>query len=122
LALGKSFIFTFNSTQHNLFVITILAWDDIEWRVQGNSWLWEVSGVRIAVDPILVGNLDFGVPWLYEGAKKTVKNFRVVPLSPPPPLTFLIASFLPFHIHEQPNEINSQMDILETIALSLLLS
>lgn len=29
------------------------------------------------VDPILVGNLDFGIPWLYDAAKKILKNFRV---------------------------------------------
>lgn len=45
--------------------------------LEGNSWLWEVSGTRVAVDPILVGNLDFGIPWLYDAAKKTLKNFRL---------------------------------------------
>ncbi|XP_057854827.1 uncharacterized protein LOC131064629 isoform X2 [Cryptomeria japonica] len=45
--------------------------------LEANGWLWEVNGVRIIVDPILVGNLDFGVPWLFDGAKKTLKNFRL---------------------------------------------
>ncbi|KAH9311869.1 hypothetical protein KI387_026904, partial [Taxus chinensis] len=45
--------------------------------LEGNSWLWDVSGIRIVVDPILVGNLDFGVPWLFDGAKKTLKNFQL---------------------------------------------
>lgn len=45
---------------------------------QGNSWLWEVDGTKILVDPILVGNLDFGIPWLYDAAKKVLKNFQVV--------------------------------------------
>eukprot|EP01018_Ginkgo_biloba_P026020 Gb_20323 [translate_table: standard] len=44
--------------------------------LEGNSWLWEVGGVKILVDPILVGNLDFGIPWLYDAAKKKLKNFR----------------------------------------------
>ncbi|KAJ6868743.1 hypothetical protein NC651_033737 [Populus alba x Populus x berolinensis] len=43
---------------------------------QGNSWLWEVGGANILVDPILVGNLDFGIPWLYDAAKKVLKNFQ----------------------------------------------
>lgn len=45
---------------------------------QGNSWLWEVGGAKILVDPILVGNLDFGIPWLYDAAKKFLKNFTVL--------------------------------------------
>ncbi|XP_020595052.1 uncharacterized protein LOC110035152, partial [Phalaenopsis equestris] len=28
--------------------------------LEGNSWLWSVDGVNVLVDPILVGNLDFG--------------------------------------------------------------
>jgi hypothetical protein len=39
--------------------------------------LWEVAGLKILVDPILVGNLDFGIPWLYDAAKKFLKNFQV---------------------------------------------
>ncbi|KAK4731018.1 hypothetical protein R3W88_024006 [Solanum pinnatisectum] len=45
--------------------------------LEGNSWLWEVGGIKILVDPILVGNLDFGIPWLYDAAKKVVKNFQL---------------------------------------------
>jgi hypothetical protein len=40
--------------------------------------LWEVGGANILVDPILVGNLDFGIPWLYDAAKKVLKNFQVL--------------------------------------------
>lgn len=40
-----------------------------------NSWVWEVAGgFRILVDPILVGNLDFGVPWLFDAAKKRLRD------------------------------------------------
>lgn len=45
--------------------------------LEGNSWLWEVGGLKILVDPILVGNLDFGIPWLYDAAKKVLKNFQL---------------------------------------------
>ncbi|XP_020244144.1 uncharacterized protein LOC109822362 [Asparagus officinalis] len=45
--------------------------------LEGNSWLWDVNGLKILVDPILVGNLDFGIPWLYDAAKKFLKNFRL---------------------------------------------
>lgn len=33
--------------------------------------------MNILVDPILVGNLDFGIPWLYDAAKKFLKNIQV---------------------------------------------
>jgi hypothetical protein len=36
-----------------------------------------VDGIKILVDPILVGNLDFGIPWLYDAAKRFLKNFKV---------------------------------------------
>ncbi|KAK4341066.1 hypothetical protein RND71_039567 [Anisodus tanguticus] len=42
-----------------------------------NSWMWEVGGLKILVDPILVGNLDFGIPLLYDAAKKILKNFQL---------------------------------------------
>ncbi|KAJ6852119.1 uncharacterized protein M6B38_256635 [Iris pallida] len=45
--------------------------------LEGNSWLWTVDGLNILVDPILVGNLDFGIPWLYNASKKFLKNFRL---------------------------------------------
>ncbi|XP_039042290.1 uncharacterized protein LOC120181173 [Hibiscus syriacus] len=45
--------------------------------LEGNSWLWDVSGVKLLVDPILVGNLDFGIPLLYDAAKKFIKNFKL---------------------------------------------
>lgn len=45
--------------------------------LEGNSWLWEVGGLKLLVDPILVGNLDFGIPWLYDAAKKFLKDFRL---------------------------------------------
>ncbi|XP_072961733.1 uncharacterized protein [Typha angustifolia] len=42
-----------------------------------NSWLWDFNGLQILVDPILVGNLDFGLPWLFDGAKKVLRNFKL---------------------------------------------
>ncbi|KAI4313859.1 hypothetical protein L6164_026806 [Bauhinia variegata] len=32
---------------------------------------------NILVDPILIGNLDFGIPWPYDAAKKVLKNFQL---------------------------------------------
>ncbi|KAL2546502.1 Metallo-hydrolase/oxidoreductase superfamily protein [Forsythia ovata] len=65
--------------------------------LEGNSWLWEVGGVKILVDPILVGNLDFGVPWLYVAAKKVLKNFRLDDL---PEIDYLlITQSLDDHCH-----------------------
>ena len=45
-----------------------------------NGWLWELpGGFRVLVDPILVGNLDFGIPWLFDAAKKTLPKSRLEP-------------------------------------------
>ncbi|MCL7040323.1 hypothetical protein MKW94_026859, partial [Papaver nudicaule] len=65
--------------------------------LEGNAWLWDVNGLKILVDPILVGNLDFGIPWLYDAAKKFVKNFQ---LSDLPELDcLLITQSLDDHCH-----------------------
>ncbi|KAG0568153.1 hypothetical protein M758_7G187300 [Ceratodon purpureus] len=47
--------------------------------LEGNSWLWTVNGLNILVDPVLVGNLDFGIPFLYDAAKKSklMKEFTL---------------------------------------------
>ncbi|CAI5996020.1 unnamed protein product [Closterium sp. NIES-64] len=43
----------------------------------GNSWLWSVDGVKVLVDPIIEGPLDFGIPWLYTGYKKVLKSLSL---------------------------------------------
>ncbi|KAK3041261.1 hypothetical protein RJ639_001363 [Escallonia herrerae] len=65
--------------------------------LEGNSWLWEVGGLSILVDPILVGNLDFGIPWLYDAAKKFLKNFQLTDL--PEINCLLITQSLDDHCH-----------------------
>lgn len=65
--------------------------------LEGNSWLWEVGGVRLLVDPILVGTLDFGIPWLYDAAKKFLKNFQLSDL--PEVDCLLITQSLDDHCH-----------------------
>ncbi|XP_051122122.1 uncharacterized protein LOC127245334 [Andrographis paniculata] len=65
--------------------------------LEGNSWLWEVNGVNILVDPILVGNLDFGIPWLYDAAKKILKSFKLEDL--PEINCLLITQSLDDHCH-----------------------
>jgi len=44
-----------------------------------NGWLVTSCGVTILIDPILEGNLDFGVPFLYQASKK--RNLRSLPSS-----------------------------------------
>ncbi|MBA0701780.1 hypothetical protein Goari_026997, partial [Gossypium aridum] len=58
---------------------------------------WDISGVRVLVDPILVGNLDFGIPWLYDAAKKFLKNFELTDL--PQVDCLLITQSLDDHCH-----------------------
>ncbi|MBE9206441.1 MBL fold metallo-hydrolase [Nostoc sp. LEGE 06077] len=38
--------------------------------LDNNSWLIEISGQRILVDPWLVGSLSFGLDWLFKGSLK----------------------------------------------------
>eukprot|EP00268_Persea_americana_P047724 TRINITY_DN4999_c0_g1_i1.p1 TRINITY_DN4999_c0_g1~~TRINITY_DN4999_c0_g1_i1.p1 ORF type:complete len:342 (+),score=62.23 TRINITY_DN4999_c0_g1_i1:137-1162(+) len=83
-AVGSSF------SGHNSIKLTYL---------EGNSWLWEVGGVRILVDPILVGNLDFGVPWLYDAAKKILRSFQLKDL--PELDCLLITQSLDDHCHQK---------------------
>ncbi|PON59512.1 Metallo-beta-lactamase [Parasponia andersonii] len=65
--------------------------------LEGNSWLWEVGGLTLLVDPILVGNLDFGIPWLYDAAKKFLNNFQLRDL--PEIDCLLITQSLDDHCH-----------------------
>ncbi|KAJ1385272.1 Ribonuclease Z/Hydroxyacylglutathione hydrolase-like [Sesbania bispinosa] len=65
--------------------------------LEGNSWLWNVGGANILVDPILVGNLDFGIPWLYDAAKKVLKQFQLSDL--PEIDCLLITQSLDDHCH-----------------------
>ncbi|RDX74891.1 hypothetical protein CR513_45301 [Mucuna pruriens] len=65
--------------------------------LEGNSWLWNVGGTNILVDPILVGNLDFGIPWLYDAAKKVLKKFQLNDL--PEINCVLITQSLDDHCH-----------------------
>ncbi|KAJ1266710.1 hypothetical protein BS78_08G173100 [Paspalum vaginatum] len=73
-----------------------------------NSWVWEVQQqegqappLRILVDPLVVGNLDFGAPWLFDGAKKNpkVKALGVADLLVPEPDLLLITQSLDDHCH-----------------------
>ncbi|WOK93399.1 hypothetical protein Cni_G02096 [Canna indica] len=66
-------------------------------HLESNSWLWDVSGVKILVDPILVGNLNFGLPWLYDGAKKFLRTFKLQDL--PELDLLLITQSLDDHCH-----------------------
>ncbi|CAN1137815.1 hypothetical protein LINPERPRIM_LOCUS23099 [Linum perenne] len=77
-----------SSPDANMFKLTYL---------EGNSWLWEVDGLKILVDPILVGNLDFGIPWLYDAAKKFLKTFQLSDL--PEVDCLLITQSLDDHCH-----------------------
>ncbi|XP_071707286.1 uncharacterized protein [Rutidosis leptorrhynchoides] len=65
--------------------------------LEGNSWLWEVGGVKILVDPVLVGNLDFGIPFLYDASKKYLKEFKLSDL--PEVDCLLITQSLDDHCH-----------------------
>ena len=40
--------------------------------LEGNTWLLDICDLKILIDPILTGSLDFGIPWLYRGEKKFI--------------------------------------------------
>ncbi|GAB4840260.1 hypothetical protein Ancab_021025 [Ancistrocladus abbreviatus] len=85
---GENAIGSISSGTSHVFRLTYL---------EGNSWLWEVRGLKILVDPILVGNMDFGIPWLYDSSKKYLKNFQ---LSDLPEVDYvLITQSLDDHCH-----------------------
>ncbi|GAB2266853.1 hypothetical protein Dimus_001841 [Dionaea muscipula] len=65
--------------------------------LEANSWLWDVGGLKILVDPILVGDLDFGIPWLYNGSKRFLRNFQLSDL--PEVDCLLITQSLDDHCH-----------------------
>ncbi|KAK7407572.1 hypothetical protein VNO78_09525 [Psophocarpus tetragonolobus] len=65
--------------------------------LEGNSWIWKVGGTNILVDPVLVGNLDFGIPWLYDAAKKVLNKFQLSDL--PEINCLLITQSLDDHCH-----------------------
>ncbi|KAF6137254.1 hypothetical protein GIB67_036291 [Kingdonia uniflora] len=64
---GENTLETSFSGVNDVFKLTYL---------EGNSWLWDVGGLNILVDPILVGSLDFGIPWLYDAVKRYLKTFE----------------------------------------------
>ncbi|KAK4263758.1 hypothetical protein QN277_029133 [Acacia crassicarpa] len=85
-------------SEENAVGSSFSATDDFKLtHLEGNSWLWNVGGVNILVDPILVGNLDFGIPWLYDAAKKVLKNFQLSDL--PEINCLLITQSLDDHCH-----------------------
>jgi L-ascorbate metabolism protein UlaG (beta-lactamase superfamily) len=62
--------------------------------LDNNSWLWEMAGQRILVDPWLVGALVFGnAPWLFRGERSR-------PCPPPENIDLILLSQgLPDHAH-----------------------
>jgi len=59
-----------------------------------NSWLWQIAGKRILLDPWLVGSLVFGnQPWLFKGDKPSIKNL------PDAIDLILLSQGLPDHAH-----------------------
>ena len=43
-----------------------------------NGWLVTMNGLTILIDPILEGNLDFGIPSLYQGKKRVLPSNGLV--------------------------------------------
>eukprot|EP00965_Chrysotila_dentata_P126810 4194085-Pleurochrysis_carterae.AAC.1 len=68
-------------------------------HLETNSWLLSFYGVRILLDPVLEGPLDFGLPpQLYSASRKVLPNFGLVPNLPPVDL-LLLSQGLADHAH-----------------------
>jgi hypothetical protein len=52
--------------------------------LQNNGWVWELAGVRVLVDPWLVGELDFDIPAFYSAKKRVTGNMTVSSAVPCP--------------------------------------
>jgi L-ascorbate metabolism protein UlaG (beta-lactamase superfamily) len=62
--------------------------------LDSNSWLIEMGGQRILLDPWLVGSLTFGnLPWLFKGDKNTIRSI------PENIDLILLSQGLPDHAH-----------------------
>ena len=40
--------------------------------LESNSWILKYGSLTVAIDPVLQGNLDFGIPLLYSGSRRYV--------------------------------------------------
>jgi L-ascorbate metabolism protein UlaG (beta-lactamase superfamily) len=65
--------------------------------LENNGWVWELAGVRVLVDPWLVGELDFDIPAFYSAKKRVTGNMTVDSL--PPLDAVLITQSLDDHCH-----------------------
>lgn len=50
--------------------------------LEGNSWMFEMAGVCILLDPIMGHALDFNIPWLYSANKNVTRDMTVDDLPP----------------------------------------
>eukprot|EP00871_Galdieria_phlegrea_P003086 jgi/Galph1/3779/GphlegSOOS_G2395.1 len=72
--------------------------------LEGNSWCLEIErsmtqvhGLRVFVDPWLLGNLYFGPKFLFEGVKKTLRNKKLEEFGPID--LIVLSQGLPDHAH-----------------------
>lgn len=65
-----------------------------------NGWLLSTGGVTVLIDPILEGNLDFGIPAIYSASKRSLPSTGLCE-SLPPIDCLLITQGLDDHAHER---------------------
>ena len=66
-----------------------------------NGWLLTIDGITILIDPILEGDLDFGLPsYIYSASKRTLPSNGLYELLPPIDC-LLITQGLDDHAHER---------------------
>jgi L-ascorbate metabolism protein UlaG (beta-lactamase superfamily) len=85
----------FNNTTTSTKATTILTYLEI------NGWLLTIDGITILIDPILEGDLDFGLPsYIYSASKRKLPSNGLFELLPPIDC-LLITQGLDDHAHER---------------------
>ena len=74
-----------------------------------NGWMLSMGGLTILIDPILEGNLDFGIPSLYQGMKRVLPGNGLADHLPPIDC-LLITQGLDDHAHVRTLQKLQQLD------------
>lgn len=61
-----------------LALITVVVSLSTVRYLETNSWVFTVGKTTVLIDPVLSTPLDFGIPWLYSGKKRTIDGPKEV--------------------------------------------
>lgn len=94
---NKAQLFSGHTTSNNKFAAD--KTNDVTLTyLEINGWLLSTNGITILIDPILEGELDFGIPSLYQGKKRVLPSYGL-PGALPPIDCILLTQGLDDHAH-----------------------